>query len=174
MIVDATSLICLQELSAIDILLRATKLMDITVIIPDSVWNEVKRDPLDREIADTLRTCKVKRVAAKRSEFERLRNRYPRQGKGELEAICLAKDNSLRNCVVLLDDRGARKIANDFGIEHHGLLWFVEQCCKNKALEVSEALDILNRITDTDFRVSDELIAKTKAAIQDLSRSRNP
>lgn len=170
-VVDASFIIGLREISALHLLIEASKRMNIKFIIPDGVLVEVSRKANSDtgKIVEAIGDGIIEKRTPHRDEFEKLRNRYPRLGRGELEAITIAKSGSYSDCILLLDDGDARKLASSSEVEFHGLIWFLEQCCHRKVLDKNRTLDLLNKIEHSSFRIKKQQIEKAKQRIRDFA-----
>ena len=73
---------------------------------------------------------------------------------GERQAIVLAQE--IRSDFIILDDRRARRIAQDQGLNVIGTLGILTIAAEKGLINLSEALDDLKT---TNFRVSSSLLA---------------
>jgi predicted nucleic acid-binding protein len=76
--------------------------------------------------------------------------------RGELEAIGLAIE--LRADALLVDDRDARRAATENGIIVFGTLGILELAAQRGLLDLADAI---NKLSQTNFRVSQDLIDNT-------------
>ena len=72
---------------------------------------------------------------------------------GEASAIALSYE--IEDAVVILDDWGARKIANKLGIEFTGTFGVMLKAKRNNV--ISSVKPILEKVKQTNFRFSDEV-----------------
>lgn len=77
-------------------------------------------------------------------------------GPGESSCIALAQEQS--NPILLIDDKRARKVAEDIGIQCTGSLGVLLIAKREKAIE--NVADILQEIRKTDFRMTDSISKK--------------
>jgi predicted nucleic acid-binding protein len=73
---------------------------------------------------------------------------------GEASAIALAIE--LTNCLLIVDDRKARKLANQMNIEFIGTLGMLVEA-KNKGA-IAQVRPYLDKIQKTNFRVSQDIV----------------
>ena len=76
---------------------------------------------------------------------------------GEASAFTLAFE--IDNCVLILDDRKARKIAKSLGFRLTGTLGILVKA--KDAGVIPFVRPLLDKLKETDFRISDEVMAKT-------------
>jgi predicted nucleic acid-binding protein len=170
LIFDTTSLICLVEISALDLIFQASNKLGYSIILPKSVWTEFRNNPFGEQ---EFKSRQIKIITSEQNELEHLKNRHPSLGKGELEAIIIAKDARYGNCIAILDDKKARNVACNLQVKHHGLLWLIEHCCKNNMLKLETALSLLDRIESSNFRVEKNLICEYKRKITENFKQLN-
>lgn len=72
-----------------------------------------------------------------------LRNHYPAPSFNDLLGLVLAKRNS---CTLLTGDNALRKAAKEEGVTTHGLLWLLDELCKNAILTGPQAANALEKI----------------------------
>ncbi len=75
-------------------------------------------------------------------------------GKGESSAIALALEK--RNCILILDDHKARKIASKYNLKFIGTLG-VLLLCETKGI-ISSIEPLIDKLNKTSFRVSEKVI----------------
>ncbi len=73
--------------------------------------------------------------------------------KGEASAIALAVEQS--DCLLILDDQKARKLASELKLKHTGTLALIVDA--KLAGHIDSVKSILDKIRSTNFRVSQEL-----------------
>lgn len=163
LVINSTVLIALEELSLLSLLSQFTESTDFRFVIPENVFKEVsKGNPMSTKI---LKNNRFDKLSANREELNKLRNRYPNLGNGELEVITIAKCDENRNCIILTDDKIARSKAVYLGLVVHGTIWFLEQCCNSGILSKEKTLRLFEIIGHSNFRIDKKIILEAKQRI---------
>lgn len=169
-VVDSAFMIALGEISALHLLFENPKKMNIMFVIPDWVFREIfrKEHPYDKQIKEAIKIGSIQKISPPQDEYEKLRNRNPSLGRGELEALTIAKCGMYSNCILLFDDGDARKSASRYGFKYHGLIWFLENCCYCNVLDKNETLHLLEKVECSSFRIKKHYIQEAKQRIRNL------
>lgn len=120
------------------------------VEVPRAVLEEVgkKQDEVYRKL--------IGLVEANSIRVEQVNRRIPRLGAGEAEAILLALS---RNKIVVLDDKKARRLARELGLEVVGTLSLLKLLYEHKLL--GRALDELyHQLIETGFYIEPSIFNK--------------
>ncbi len=120
------------------------------VEVPRAVLEEVgkKQDEVYRKL--------IGLVEANSIRVEQVDRRIPRLGAGEAEAILLALS---RNKIVVLDDKKARRLARELGLEVVGTLSLLKLLYEHKLL--GRALDELyHQLIETGFYIEPSIFNK--------------
>jgi len=163
-IVDASFLILLNNQNRLDLIKKCVDRCNIFYIpknVEDEIHNfdEIKNiiNNKDKYICNMVPDDKI---------FNRIYNRYPSLGKGEISVMSLYLEKLDYDYCCLLDDDKARIIAESQNIKKHGSIWFIEKCYYWGFLSQNDALDFLNEVKSSPFRISrfliDETISKVK------------
>ncbi len=141
--------------------LDVIKLKFGNVVIPDAVWRELvidgkgKKGVEDIERVDWIKVQSVRDKALVKVLEKDLDN-------GESEAIALAVENNAN--VLLLDDKSARLIAANLGLNIIGIVGILIWAKKEGIIkQLSKELDNLGE--NANFRMSEDLI---KRALQEV------
>jgi predicted nucleic acid-binding protein len=138
-------LILIDEINVLQILFNE-------IIIPEAVYSELidlgAPDVVRKWIMQLPKWIKVEQVTE--VKFDPILNRLHI---GEREAILLAKELSAD--LIILDERLARKIAMDKGLNVTGLLGILIEASTRGIVDLPTAIEKLNRTT---FRASPQLL----------------
>jgi predicted nucleic acid-binding protein len=138
---NASPLIGFERLGRLDLLQSLTR----NLLIPPAVGREVfdARTPPDWVEVCPLSSASSPALLA------------PRLGDGESEAIALARE--LGDCILLLDDLAARRVAQSLQIRVSGTVGLMVQA-KQRGL-VTSIRPLLDELLSYDFRISPRLYA---------------
>jgi predicted nucleic acid-binding protein len=131
---------------------QLTLLKDLfgNIVIPQKVFEELKKVPKQIDVIEKLNWIEVKQISD-RDHFDKLLKILD---PGEAEAIVLAIE--LKADALLIDEKKGRKIAQEHGIIITGLLGIlIDAKAENFIREVKPILDKL--IFETGFRISPKL-----------------
>jgi len=166
-VVNSSPLIYLSKIHALHLL---TRVFD-EVLIPQAVYGEVVSRGLERGYRDAVRVKEaVERGEilvqdAPQREVERILRNFPELDPGEAEVLALA----LRlGATVVVDERAARLAARSLGLEPHGTLYILIAATKRKVIDAEEALKMLDKLVNENFRVSAEVLRKARAELEAL------
>ena len=146
MVLNSSPIIVLAKLG----LLESAVGLFTEVEVPRAVLEEVgkKQDEVYRKL--------IGLVEANSIRVEQVDRRIPRLGAGEAEAILLAL---LRNKIVVLDDKKARRLARELGLEVVGTLSLLKLLYEHKLL--GRALDELyHQLIETGFYIEPSIFNK--------------
>jgi predicted nucleic acid-binding protein len=137
---DTSCLILLQKIGQLQLLSKLYPQVFVTSMIAKEFGSELPKEILVRDPNDAI-------LFKTLSQFV---------DEGEASAFALAFE--IENSVLILDDRKARKFANTLGLKFTGTLGML---VKAKQLgKVSSLRLTLEKLQQTDFRISQELIDK--------------
>jgi len=87
-------------------------------------------------------------------------------GKGESYAILLAKENS---CIFVIDDKRARRFANDLDIATTSTLSIIIASVENDRLSMKKSLELLDRVKHEKLlHLDEEPVRYTQSMIEDI------
>lgn len=133
---DSACLIAMDRIGRLELLQKSFK----RVLIPPSVQREFGRT------IDWLSVLQIKNnavVAALKTQI----------GEGESEAIALAME--IEGSIIILDDKKARRIAKQLGLNVIGTIGLLLRA--KKKLLISEIKPLLGELQTAGFRISSEL-----------------
>ena len=119
------------------------------VLVPEAVWRELAASGSPQVVKDWIATG----PAWVNVESPTAIDATIRLGKGEVEAISLAKERKAE--LVLIDDRKARRAAIDRGLEVAGTINILEIAARRGLIDLSIAFKNLQR---TNFRIAPRLL----------------
>jgi predicted nucleic acid-binding protein len=147
-IADTSCLILLGKINEFELL----KLLYQHVIITDVVASEY-----GNKLPDWMEIRQVKNVSVQHAlEIE--------IDSGEASSIALALETS--HSIVVLDDLRARKIADKLKINYTGTFGIIAQA-KLKG-KIASVKPVIEKIKQTNFRISDKIIAETLKSAGEL------
>lgn len=153
MISNSSTLIHLTRIGKIEYLIKQVK----EIIIPVAVYHEVVTLGKELNFLESFiieNYINQKKISiAKVEELDE--SRYPPLGKGELEALELARQ---RNEILLLDDKKARNVAQILKIDHQTTIATVFE------------LLITNQIDKLDFRANIKKLAENSWISADITQ----
>lgn len=95
--------------------------------------------------------------------FQSLRDQHRNLGLGELGTICVAK---LRKAVVLTNDKEARKLAVELGVEVSGTLGVLKHTVTMRFLTGSDAIQLLDRMIEDGSWFGPDLVEEFKCSLR--------
>ncbi len=136
-------------LSKLGILKKALELFD-EVEIPSGVLEEIsrKKNQVYREV--------MRYISERLLYVEDVKRRLPRLGLGESSAILLALN---KNKIVALDDKNARRLARELGLEVIGTLSILKKLYEEGALAETPS-SIYRRLIELGFYIEKKLFDK--------------
>ncbi len=118
---------------------------------------------LKNTFPEILVTDKVVEEYGQTPEWITVKSDYPRESFKKLslnfgpgESSCIALAQMLDNPILLVDDRRAKKVAEEIGIECVGSLGVLLIAKREKVID--NVKSILRKIQDTDFRINEKLV----------------
>ena len=169
-VANSTPLIYLSRATALHILFEVYE----EIIIPEAVYREVVVTGLEKGFRDAelvkvaIEEGSIKIEKAPSENVEKVLKQAPMLHRGEAEVLALALRR--KPCHVLLDDRVARLVARILGLEAHGTLYVVAAAAVKEAVTVEEALNILDKLVASGFRISIELYLKVRMRLLNLKK----
>jgi len=136
-VADTSCLIIFHKINSIDILKDTFK----KVLITDKVLDEFGDLPKWLEV---------------RNDYDLEAYHKFSKNFGPSESSCIALAQKIENPILLLDDRRAKKVAQEIGIECVGTLGVLLLAKREGVIEKIKPL--IEQIKQTDFRVSDKII----------------
>lgn len=136
------------------------------VVVPSTVYEEVVGRGFGRRfgdaglVASAVAGGSLRVVDVGEEDLERILRIAPVLHPGEAGVLALAV--RLRPCHVLVDDRAARLVARALGLEVHGTLYVLRRAVDKGVLPVGEALEVLDRIVESGFRISVDLYLEAR------------
>ncbi len=167
-VANSTPLIYLSKASCLGLLFKVYD----EVLVPERVYEEVVVAGLERGFRDAalvkaeVERSRIRVERAPRRVVEGVLRLAPALHRGEAEVIALALRH--RPCHVLVDDRVARLVARALGLGVHGTLYVLVVAAARGEVSVEEALEALDRLVVSGFRLSVELYLKVREALRKL------
>jgi len=123
-----------------------------SIVIPEAVYLEATKGLPGKSVIDgAVDAGWIKVQKVQNQQMVRLL-RSDLRGKGECECIILAGEIGAK--AVLIDDKKARKIARQAGIEIIGTLGVLVMAVKGNILQKDEAVKVVELLVKSDFRLS--------------------
>jgi len=147
---DATTLIALIKIDALDIL----KLFTEHITLPPEVYAEVTREPharetMDREIAQGFFAVESYEDISRFTSYRLILDA------GESAAIVLAQEKKLP---LIIDEKKGRNFARAHGVEIIGLIGILRFLYLQKRLNKEKIVILIRQLNDSDFRISKQLL----------------
>ena len=159
---DATVLIALARAGYLWLL----KKLWGSVIIPDAVYLETMKGlPGKSEIDEAVNSGWIKVQKVQNQRVVRFLQGDLR-GRGECECIILTEEIDVKT--VLIDDKKARKIARQAGIEVIGTLGLLVMAAREEILSREEAIKVIHLLVENDFRLSEPVVQKAISLIKEV------
>jgi len=137
-----------------------------SIVIPEAVHQEVMKGFSGKdEITEAVNSGWVKIQKVQNQRMVRLLQSNLR-GRGECECIILAGEIGAK--AVLIDDKKARKIAQQGGIEVIGTLGLLVLAVKEGILPKREAVEVIRLLVENEFRLSDSVIQRTISLLDEI------
>jgi len=136
---DSACLIALDRIGKLSIL----KSLYQQILIPEAVYKEFGKS-IDWINIQRVNTPNLVRTLQTQLDF------------GESEAIALALEKD--NTTLILDDKKARRIAEELGMKIIGTIGILLKA--KKASHIKQVKPLLDQLNDVDFRISDSLYRK--------------
>ncbi len=145
-VLNSSPLIALAKLGLLEKAISIFSEVEVPLGVLDEV--EKKKDEAYAEI--------VKLIEKGRIRVENVRRKLPRLGLGESSAILLAL---MKEKILVLDDRKARRLAKDLGLEVIGTISVLKKLYEERILE--ETTDTLyNRLVEIGFYIDKKIFDK--------------
>ena len=145
-VLNTSPIIILTKLGVLE------KVLDLfsEVEVPDGVLEELKRkkDEVYQKITRYINEGKIR--------VEHIKKRFPRLGLGESSVILLSL---MRNKIVVLDDRRARRLARELGLETIGTLSILKKLYEEGLLAETPSA-IYKRLVEIGFYIDRKLFDK--------------
>lgn len=154
---DSSVISALKTLECFEHFGRLVRKSDWRVEIPDLVMNETA-GVVTPSLFSNFRVHKVDK-----QHVERLRNRFPTLGDGELSVLVLILDYKKMETggdppLAILDDKVARSVAKKLGITYFGTLRLLKIMCDKEILSNSDVIKYLQALKKAGFRFKESII----------------
>lgn len=147
---DTTPLISLMKIESLDILEKMYK----EIIVPKAVYDELIINMDYQSEIDIIQKCTfLQTKIVKENLSVSLLQKQLKLDLGESEAIVLA--NSINADLIIIDERKARRIAKDIGLNVTGTLGILVEA-KQRGL-VKELKPLLDKLIKNEIRISKRL-----------------
>lgn len=147
---DTTPLISLMKIGSLDILEKMYK----EIIVPKAVYDELIINMDYQSEIDIIQKCTfLQTKIVKENLSVSLLQKQLKLDLGESEAIVLA--NSINADLIIIDERKARRIAKDIGLNVTGTLGILVEA-KQRGL-VKELKPLLDKLIKNEIRISKRL-----------------
>jgi len=135
----------------------------VEFVLPDAVFNELKKDRSIGENEELLRQIfKIHRTPEEILSELRLRKRN--LGPGELSVLAVAssliQQNPQSSIIVVIDEKKGRRAAEELGLKRHGTLWIILQLKANKVISREKAIEIVRKLPHRGFHISEKELEK--------------
>lgn len=152
---DTTPIISLIKINRLDLL---EKLFG-EVLIPEAVYRELTTNALfENEAIIVKASAFLKTSAVQNRKSLQLLQAASGLDDGESEAIILADE--LKSDVLIMDERKGRKVAKKLGIKITGTVGVLLQAYSETMLSSDEIKAYLDRLKNSNIRLSESLIQK--------------
>lgn len=140
MLLDACFVIGLRDCRKTFLLPRVASLLSWRLYIPEAAYNECTAKTADPDLCKMIADGFIIRCASQRSTLERIHDRYPSLGKGEVDAIAYAVSCSKANqsVIVITSDQRPIKVASELGIKTLTTLDFFKKVYELKIMSREE------------------------------------
>jgi len=158
-VLDACFLILLRDTGRLDLLGKVSGPMDWSYYVPEAVYGEATaRMPEGLAVKRLTEDGTMSRCVAPDELCSRLSVRYPRLGRGEVEALAYAATERDRgeDVLVVSDDGKAEKAAEQLGLEIIGTLDFLGSCNKTGVMSGYEIRGYLSVLKSRNFEAREE------------------
>ena len=141
------------------------------IIIPTEVYNEV----VTRGLKDNFSDARLVESAVKEGWIEVVKLSestrknvldFEELDYGEIAVLKLA--GTYPDCLILIDDASARKIAESLGYKVKGTLYVILLATRRKIISEKTAYEIINSLVSSGFRISIELYLKIIESLRHL------
>jgi len=132
-----------------------------TLIVPQSVYDEVKGEPERKNMEDMLADGLLRRLDRfSEEELADFRNRYPRLGRGESELILwgVRFNEQKKKCCCIIDDAVARRTAEELGLKCKGTIGLLIKLRDAGVINEMTTQEHFKRLRACGFRYKFELI----------------
>jgi len=154
LILDSSAVIGLSHLGLLD---KVAEIFEIYVA--EGVYEEVCKKGFCRvgshELQKLINNEKIKTL--KLGDENKVKLLIDTLGRGEAETIVIALENQL---IAVLDDRIARRKAENAGIKFFGTLRVLRHLYDKDIISKDELIKLLEKLRNLGFRISDNVIEK--------------
>ena len=167
-VLDACFLILLRDTGRLNLLGMVSESMDWCYYVPEAVYLEATaRMPEVSAVEQLVGDSVVNRCVAPDPLCNNLSARYPRLGRGEVEALAYALTEKDRGEEVLVvsDDGRAEKAAERLGLEIVSTLDFLGSCHVSGVMSGDEVRGYLPLLKSRNFEVKEEELRRFLASL---------
>ena len=150
MLLDACFIIGLRDVNKIRLLPKVASLLSWKVYLPKAAYDECVAKTADPYLSKMMSNGLVSLCQSRHDIFERIRDRYPSLGKGEIDALAYAISCDKKNDSVTMvtSDQRTIKIANELNVKTLTTLDFFKKAYELKLMtkqEIHNLIPLLER-----------------------------
>ncbi len=159
-VADTTPIISLVKIGLLELL----NSMYGEVILPEAVYNELISNPSMNNEAEIIKESKFLKVMRIQNEFAvKILQKQLNLGAGESEAIVLT--DTLKADLLLIDERKARGIAKNMGINITGTLGILVDAKRQNLID--QLRPLLDNLINNNIRISEKLYNDVLALVNE-------
>lgn len=159
-LIDSSTLIALAKIGEIEILKKIFKTIHITTIIQKEILK--KEYPEEEVLTKALNTW----IHVLEFDGDVLSLRKYGLDKGEASLFLAARPDDR----LILDESNARRYAESEGLRYTGLIGLIVASVKVNKITKEKGLEILNKLTRGDFRISSDIYVWASEEIKQVSK----
>jgi len=157
-VADSTPLIYFAKIGRLSLLKFYSEIFIPKAVYEETVVKGLKKGFLDAKIIQSeieKGAIKVKELSKEEQKEAQELMKFAEIGKGEAEAIILAKS---LNAELILDDLVAQGTARTLGLEPHWTTSFILKLLSIKKLKKKEARKIIEKLVEAGYRISSDVL----------------
>jgi len=148
------------------------EILHAEIIVPTSVRDELYNDnEVYLVLKNHIEKGSFKVIELPEKVVKELRFRFFGLGDGEIGVLALAIVNqkeSTNMVIPLMDDKRARKAANELGFQVHGTLWLLIEFTRKRLIGKCIALNLIKILPEHGFHLSEEILRIAIRKIQEI------
>lgn len=139
-LLDACFIIGLRDCNTTLLLPKVADLLSWKLYIPTAAYKECTAKTVDPKLREMISNGSVIPCQSKRDMFEKIRNRYPSLGNGEIDALAYATARNKGNDLVIMitSDQRTIKVAGELGVKTLTTLDFFKKVYELKLMTKEE------------------------------------